>query len=68
MAAHKNLNTDLGLLAPRGKIAVIGNKTETVIDARQLMATEGAIFGTSENSLQPIDMISRHGAHQNNSS
>lgn len=51
MAAHKNLNTDLGLLAPRGKVAVIGNRSETVINARQLMATEGAVFGIPDNHL-----------------
>ncbi|EGT57509.1 hypothetical protein CAEBREN_12682 [Caenorhabditis brenneri] len=47
MAAHTNLNTDLGLLAPRGKVAVIGNRDETKINARQLMATEGAVFGVA---------------------
>ncbi|CAI2293022.1 unnamed protein product [Caenorhabditis sp. 36 PRJEB53466] len=47
MAAHTNLNTDLGLLAPHGKVAVIGNRAETTINARQLMATEGAVFGVA---------------------
>uniref|UniRef100_A0A8R1DGJ8 PKS_ER domain-containing protein n=1 Tax=Caenorhabditis japonica TaxID=281687 RepID=A0A8R1DGJ8_CAEJA len=47
MSAHLNLNTDMGLLAPRGKIAVIGNRAETVINARQLMATEGSVFGVA---------------------
>ncbi|CAO4363528.1 unnamed protein product [Caenorhabditis nigoni] len=47
MAAHTNLNTDLGLLAPRGKVAVIGNRSETTINARQLMVTEGAVFGVA---------------------
>ncbi|EFP00974.1 hypothetical protein CRE_20754 [Caenorhabditis remanei] len=47
MSAHTNLNTDLGLLAPRGKVAVIGNRDETKINARQLMATEGSVFGVA---------------------
>src|SRR5262249_54431104 len=37
MAAHINLDKDLGLLAPRGRIVVIGNRGRVEIDARQAM-------------------------------
>lgn len=47
MAAHINLNSDTEMLAREGKIAVVGNRAETNIDARNLMRTEGSIFGMS---------------------
>ena len=37
MAAHVNLDKDLGLLANRGRIVVIGNRGRIEIDARQAM-------------------------------
>lgn len=45
MAAHINLNTDLSLLAKNGRIAVVGNRGETQINARFLMTMESVIFG-----------------------
>ncbi|CAI5439519.1 unnamed protein product [Caenorhabditis angaria] len=47
MAAHINLNNDLSLLSAGGKVAVIGNRAETTINARQLMAGETSIFGVA---------------------
>ncbi|CAB3410910.1 unnamed protein product [Caenorhabditis bovis] len=45
MAAHINLNNDMGLLAKHGKLAVIGNRAETKINARQLMQKESIVYG-----------------------
>ena len=39
MAAHINLDKDLGLLATRGRVVVIGNRGRVEIDARQAMGT-----------------------------
>ncbi|CAD6184956.1 unnamed protein product [Caenorhabditis auriculariae] len=53
MAAHVNLNVDLGLLAPNGEVAVIGNRGDVNVNARQLMAVEGQIFGVALNRTTP---------------
>ncbi|PAV72805.1 hypothetical protein WR25_07194 [Diploscapter pachys] len=47
MAAHINLNSDTEMLARGGKIAVVGNRAETNINARNLMRVEGSIFGVA---------------------
>lgn len=57
MAAHTNLNTDLGLLAPRGRVAVIGNRAETTINARQLMVTEGAVYGVALGMSSEAELL-----------
>jgi NADPH2:quinone reductase len=45
MAAHINLDKDLGLLAPRGRVVVVGNRGRVEIDARQAMGRDAAILG-----------------------
>lgn len=42
MAAHINLDKDLSLLAPRGRVVVIGNRGRVEIDARQAMSRDAA--------------------------
>ena len=45
MAAHINLDRDLGLLAKHGRIVVVGNRGRVEIDARQAMGRDAAILG-----------------------
>jgi NADPH2:quinone reductase len=45
MAAHVNLDRDLGLLAKHGRVVVVGNRGRVEIDARQAMGRDAAIFG-----------------------
>jgi NADPH2:quinone reductase len=45
MLANVNLDTDLGLLAPNGRVVVIGNRGRSEIDARQTMGKELSILG-----------------------
>lgn len=45
MAAHLNLGKDLTLLAPRGRVVVIGNRGRVEIDARETMARDADIRG-----------------------
>ncbi len=45
MAAHVNLDRDLGLLAKHGRVVVVGNRGKTEIDARQAMGRDAAILG-----------------------
>lgn len=45
MLANVNLDHDLAMLAPRGRIVVVGNRGRVEIDPRRLMGKEGAIHG-----------------------
>jgi len=45
MAAHLNLDRDLGLLAKFGRVVVVGNRGRVEIDARQAMGRDAAILG-----------------------
>jgi len=44
MLANVNLAHDLKLLAPRGRVIVIGNRGEVTINARELMSRRGSIL------------------------
>jgi NADPH2:quinone reductase len=57
MLANVNLDTDLGLLAPNGRVVVIGNRGRTEIDARQTMGKELTITGMSLWSVPPDEML-----------
>jgi NADPH2:quinone reductase len=45
MLANVNLDRDLDILAPHGRIAVIGNRGRVEIDPRKLMGRDGTIVG-----------------------
>ncbi len=45
MMAHVNLATDLKLLAPHGRVIVIGNRGEITINPRDLMARRAMVRG-----------------------
>jgi NADPH:quinone reductase len=57
MLANVNLDTDLGLLAPNGRVVVIGNRGRTEIDARQTMGKELTITGMSLWNVPPDEML-----------
>jgi NADPH:quinone reductase len=62
MAAHLNLDRDLALLAPRGRIVVIGNRGRIEIDPRQAMARDAAILGMVLFNTSDADLASIHAA------
>jgi NADPH:quinone reductase len=45
MLANVNLDRDLELIAPRGRVAVIGNRGRVEIDPRKMMGKDGTIVG-----------------------
>lgn len=45
MLANVNLDHDLDMLAPKGRVAVIGNRGRVDINPRSLMQSEGEILG-----------------------
>jgi NADPH2:quinone reductase len=54
MAAHVNLDRDLGLLAKHGRVVVVGNRGKTEIDAGQAIGRDAAILGmTLFNVTEP---------------
>jgi NADPH2:quinone reductase len=62
MAAHINLDKDLSILAPRGRVVVIGNRGRVEIDARQTMARDAAILGMTLFNASPAELASIHAA------
>jgi NADPH:quinone reductase len=62
MAAHVNLNSDLGLLAPHGRVVVIGSRGPVQIDARQTMGKDGAILGMSLANATGPELHAIHAA------
>ena len=62
MAAHINLDKDLSLLAPRGRVVVIGNRGRIEIDPRQTIGRDAAILGMTLFNVNEADMASIHAA------
>ncbi len=62
MAAHINLDKDLSILAPRGRVVVVGNRGRVEIDARQTMSRDAAILGMTLFNATEADLVSIHAA------
>ena len=60
MAAHINLDRDLGLLARFGRIVVVGNRGKTEIDARGAMGRDAAIFGMTLFNVSDAEFVEIH--------
>lgn len=62
MLANVNLAKDLGVLAQRGRIVVIGNRGSIEINPRDAMARDGAILGMTLFNVNDHDMAAIHAA------
>jgi NADPH2:quinone reductase len=62
MLANVNLGRDLGILAPHGRVSVVGSRGNAEITPRDLMGRDGAILGMSLWNATPHDLISIHSA------
>ena len=62
MLANVNLAKDLGVLAPRGRVVVIGNRGSIEINPRDAMARDAAILGMTLFNVNEPDMASIHAA------
>ncbi len=60
MAAHVNLDRDLGLLAKHGRVVVVGNRGKTEIDARQAMGRDAAILGMTLFNVTEAEFVEIH--------
>jgi NADPH2:quinone reductase len=61
MLANENLDKDLTVIAPGGRIVVIGNRGRVEIDARKIMTKDAAVYGLALWGI-PDDEVRR--AHQ----
>lgn len=60
MLANVNLDRDLGLVAPGGRIVIVGNRGRTEIDARQIMAKDAIVRGFAFWNLAPQELERIH--------
>ena len=62
MLANKNLGKDLTVLAPAGRIVVIGSRGTVELNPRDAMAREAAIFGVMLFATPERDLAAIHAA------
>jgi len=62
MAAHLNLDRDLGLLARHGRVVTVGNRGRVEIDARQAMGRDAAILGMTLFNVTEVEFVEIHAA------
>jgi NADPH2:quinone reductase len=60
MLANVNLGNDLKLLAPRGRVVVIGSRGEVTINPRDMMGKDAAIFAMLLWNITEGDALSVH--------
>jgi NADPH2:quinone reductase len=60
MLANVNLDKDLGLLALRGRVVVVGNRGRVEIDARQTMSKDAAVLGMTLANVSSLEMAQIH--------
>lgn len=61
MLANVNLGADLKLLAPRGRVVVIGSRGDVTVTPRDLMLKEARVFGMILWSVTNEDAADIHG-------
>jgi len=62
MLANVNLGADLGLLAPRGRVVVIGSRGEVSVNPRDLMSRDAAVFGMMLWNMNEEEAAETHAA------
>jgi NADPH:quinone reductase len=62
MLANVNLNRDLGLLARKGRVIVIGSRGTIEIDPRQTMSKDSDVRGMTLFNTSPAEMAEIHAA------
>jgi NADPH:quinone reductase len=62
MLSNVNLGADLKLLAPRGRVVVIGSRGEVTINPRDLMGKDAAIYAMLLWNISEEDSVRTHAA------
>ncbi|MDP2391324.1 MAG: zinc-binding dehydrogenase, partial [Acidobacteriota bacterium] len=60
MLANVNLDHDLTIVAPGGRIVVIGNRGRVEIDARKIMSKDCAVYGLALWGIPPDEVRRAH--------
>jgi len=62
MLANVNLGADLKMLAPHGRVVIVGSRGDVQITPRDLMQREGAIFAVMLWNVTPEEMVTINSA------
>jgi NADPH2:quinone reductase len=62
MLANENLGADLAMLAPRGRVVVVGSRGEATINPRDIMSRDAAVHGILLWNLPATEEAEIHGA------
>jgi NADPH:quinone reductase len=62
MLANVNLDQDLTVVAPGGRVVVIGNRGRVEIDARKIMTKDVSVFGLALWGIPPDEIRRAHAA------
>lgn len=62
MLANVNLDHDLTVVAPGGRVVVIGNRGRVEIDARKIMTKDVSVFGLALWAIPPDEIRRAHDA------
>jgi NADPH2:quinone reductase len=62
MLANVNLGNDLKMLAPRGRVVIIGSRGDVTITPREIMAREAAVLGVLLWGVPADEMTAIHSA------
>jgi NADPH2:quinone reductase len=62
MLANVNLDHDLTVVAPAGRVVVIGNRGRVEIDARKIMTKDVSVFGMALWGVPPDEVRRAHEA------
>ena len=62
MLANVNLDHDLTVVAPGGRVVVIGNRGRVEIDARKIMTKDVSVFGLALWGIPPHEIRRAHAA------
>lgn len=60
MLANENLGKDVKILAPFGRVVVIGSRGSVELDPRELMVRDATVFGTRLRNVTPADYRAIH--------
>lgn len=62
MLANVNLNNDLSVLAPKGRVVIVGSRGTIEIDPRRVMARDAAVLGMTYWNTPPDEFARIHAA------
>lgn len=60
LLANKNLGKDLPLLAPRGRVAIVGSRGPVEINPRDLIGRDAKIMGVGSFNITPPELAGIH--------